>query len=169
MNRLVLWVAQGFGVGRLPFAPGTWGTLVGTGWVLTLVASGSFTAFALGTLAGLVLSVRWCGAAEILLREQDPPSVVLDEIAALPLAFLGWLAWRQMHGGFPSVAALVDAHGLGLTLLAFGFFRVLDIAKPWPIRASQALPGGWGVTVDDVLAALGVNLLWVAAAWAGWL
>ncbi|NBV23537.1 MAG: hypothetical protein EBS05_16660, partial [Proteobacteria bacterium] len=30
---------------------------------------------------------------------------------------------------------------------------------PWPVRQSQSLPGGWGVTVDDLLAALYVNLV----------
>ena len=38
-------------------------------------------------------------------------------------------------------------------------FRLFDITKPWPIGASQALPGGWGVTIDDLLAALYVNII----------
>ena len=36
-------------------------------------------------------------------------------------------------------------------------FRFFDIAKPWPVRQSQVLPGGWGITIDDVLAAVYVN------------
>jgi phosphatidylglycerophosphatase A len=36
---------------------------------------------------------------------------------------------------------------------------LFDIIKPWPVRQSQALPGGWGITVDDVLAAGYVNLV----------
>ena len=41
----------------------------------------------------------------------------------------------------------------------FAAFRFFDVLKPWPVRQSQRLPGGWGVTMDDVLAALYVNLL----------
>jgi phosphatidylglycerophosphatase A len=39
----------------------------------------------------------------------------------------------------------------------FAAFRFFDVAKPWPVRQSQALPGGWGITVDDFLAAFYVN------------
>jgi phosphatidylglycerophosphatase A len=43
------------------------------------------------------------------------------------------------------------------SLGVFVLFRFFDVLKPWPVRESQILPGGWGVTVDDVLAALYVN------------
>jgi phosphatidylglycerophosphatase A len=46
---------------------------------------------------------------------------------------------------------------LGISGL-FAAFRLFDIWKPWPVRQSQALPGGWGVTVDDFLAAIYVAL-----------
>ena len=49
-------------------------------------------------------------------------------------------------------------------LLIFAAFRVFDVAKPWPVKQSQSLPGGWGVTVDDFLAAIYVALL-TAGAW----
>jgi phosphatidylglycerophosphatase A len=45
--------------------------------------------------------------------------------------------------------------GLGIFLA----FRLFDIWKPWPVRQSQMLPGGWGITVDDVLAAIFVCLI----------
>ena len=44
-----------------------------------------------------------------------------------------------------------------LTLGVFVAFRFFDVAKPWPVYQSQSLPGGWGVTIDDVLAAVYVN------------
>ena len=43
------------------------------------------------------------------------------------------------------------------TLVVFLLFRLFDIWKPYPINSSQRLPGGWGVTLDDLLAALYVN------------
>lgn len=107
--------------------------------------------FALGTLAGLGASVWLCGEAERLLRQRDPGSVVLDEIAAVPLCFVSWIwFFVRQHGAWPGAADLLAWP----TLAAFVLFRVFDIWKPWPIRPSQELPGGWGVTVDDVLAAL---------------
>src|SRR5215831_12845392 len=59
-----LWVAQGFGVGRIPFAPGTAGSLIGLLWFALLLASGRFWIFLGGMLVGLALSVRWCDVAE---------------------------------------------------------------------------------------------------------
>ena len=48
------------------------------------------------------------------------------------------------------------------TLGVFAAFRFFDVLKPWPIRQSQSLPGGWGVTVDDALAAVYVNAVVLA-------
>ena len=155
-----LWIAQGFGAGRIPFAPGTFGSILGVGWFALLLASGRFWVLLLGTAAGLALSVWLCGIAERLLAQKDPGSVVLDEIAAMPVCFLAWVGLTSWHtGGLPHPAAMFS-HGQGwVTLGVFVAFRFFDILKPWPVRQSQSLPGGWGVTVDDVLAALYVNLL----------
>jgi phosphatidylglycerophosphatase A len=59
--------------------------------------------------------------------------------------------------------ALLAASGI------FVLFRLFDIAKPWPVKQSQCLPGGWGVTVDDMLAAGYVALLVAGAVALGWL
>ena len=163
MNGLVLWVAQGFGVGRVPFAPGTFGSLVGVLWFLALLAPGRPWIFCAGVIASVPLSVWLCGVAGKILRQNDPGSVVLDEIIALPFCFGGWLVWDWVRvGRWPAPDEfLTGRHGL-MTVAIFVLFRVFDIAKPWPVRQSQALPGGWGVTVDDLLAALFVNLVVVA-------
>jgi phosphatidylglycerophosphatase A len=153
MNGFVLWVAQGFGSGRIPFAPGTFGSLVGLLWFFVLLQTRNFWLYLLGTLLGLAASVWLCGKAERILNQTDPGSIVLDEIAAMPLCFavaLGvpWFTRQELPAPkWPFVAII------------FVLFRIMDIAKPWPIRRSQKLPGGWGVTVDDALAALFVALL----------
>ena len=153
-----LWLAQGFGIGRIPVAPGTFGSGVGVLWFALLLLTGHAWLFVAGMLAAIALSVWLCGVAEQLLGKTDPGSVVLDEIAALPVCFLGLVAikWYQT-GSLPAPAGFFSSHGWLLTLGVFIAFRFFDVAKPWPIRQSQALPGGWGVTVDDVLAALYVN------------
>src|SRR6185503_19500392 len=83
-----------------------------------------------------------------------PGSIVLDEIIAIPFCFLPWVAseWFR-HGTLPQPEFFFQDRALALTLLTVALFRVFDIAKPWPIRQIQRLPGGWGVTVDDLIAA----------------
>jgi phosphatidylglycerophosphatase A len=156
-----LWVAQGFGVGRrVPFGPGTAGSVLGLLWFALLDATGSLWLYLAGTIAGLALSVWLCGIAERLLKETDPSSVVLDEITALPVCFLPWVfcEWHR-RGTLPSPTLFGGVHTWYVTVGIFFLFRVFDILKPWPICQSQRLPGGWGVTVDDLLAAIAVALV----------
>src|SRR4051794_36380341 len=91
MERVQLWIAQGFWVGRIPVAPGTFGSVLGVFWVAALVSSRSLWCYTLGTMLGLACSIWLCGRAEQILSRTDPSSVVLDEIAAMPLCFAGWL------------------------------------------------------------------------------
>jgi phosphatidylglycerophosphatase A len=100
-----------------------------------------------------------CGVAEVELGQKDPSSVVMDEIVAMPVCFGSWLGihcWQT--DAFPRIdLSLVKANWLP-TVGIFLAFRLFDVWKPWPVRQSQVLPGGWGVTIDDILAALYVNL-----------
>lgn len=150
-----LFVAQGFGIGWIPFAPGTFGSLLGLVWFAMLIATGNFWAYLAGAIEGIAFSIWLCDDAEKILGETDPGSVVLDEIIAIPFCFLPWVwgAWSQ-HGALPDVSHFFTGSGLWMTLTLFVLFRVFDIWKPWPIRQVQRLPGGWGVTVDDLLAAV---------------
>ena len=154
-----LWIAQGFGVGRIPVAPGTFGSVVGVAWFALLLLTGKLWLFAAGTVAGVALSVWLCGVGEELLGKKDPQSVVLDEIAAIPVCFLGWVAVLTAKTGMlPPLEVFFSAYGWLLTLGVFALFRFFDVLKPWPVWQSQSLPGGWGVAIDDVLAAVYVNL-----------
>ena len=156
----MLWVAQGFGIGRIPVAPGTFGSLLGVLWFGLLLLTRHLWLFAVGTIAGLALSVWLCGVAEKTLGQKDPGSVVLDEITALPISFFAWVTivlWQT--GSLPSFAYFLSARTWPLTLGVFVASRLFDVAKPWPVHQSQSLPGGWGITVDDVLAAVYVNLV----------
>src|SRR5687767_7359279 len=98
-----VFVAQGFGIGKIPLAPGTFGSLVGLVWFAMLIATGNFWAYLAGALEGIAFSIWLCDDAEKILGEQDPGSVVLDEIIAIPFCFLPWVAiewWRV--GALPS-------------------------------------------------------------------
>lgn len=159
LNRLafIVWIAQGFGAGSFPVAPGTVGSLVGLLWFALLVTTGKLWLFAAFTFAGFCLSVLVCGAAERILRQTDPGSVVMDEITAMPLCFWGWIAIRLWQAKTVDLETFFSRQNWVLTLGVFVLFRFFDVLKPWPVRQSQRLPGGWGVTIDDVLAALYVN------------
>lgn len=162
---LVIWLAQGFGIGRIPWAPGTFGSLLGLGWfaILLLIAQWSPVSALVLFLGSIMASVWTCEAAEILLGEKDPGSIVLDEIVALPTCFLGWVfhLWLQLET-LPSLDFFFGPTTWFLALGVFLAFRFFDIAKPWPVRQSQDLPRGWGVVLDDQLAALYVNLVVLA-------
>ncbi len=167
-EQLLLWLAQGFGLGRIPWAPGTFGSLLGLLWFVLLLAAGKLWVLAAGTLAGLGFSVCLSDAAERTLGQKDPTTVIVDEITAMPVCFLSWVViFACRSGGLPDVQYFFSRANWPLTLGVFATFRFFDVVKPWPVRQSQSLPGGWGVTIDDFLAAVYVNVLVVAVYAAG--
>src|ERR1051325_5967148 len=88
MQGFTLWLAQGFGIGRIPVMPGTFGSLLGILWTMLLLATQNLWLYLIGTAGGVLVSVWLCGAAERILMKKDPSSVVLDEISAIPICFL---------------------------------------------------------------------------------
>lgn len=129
-------LALGFGSGLAPVAPGTFGSLVGLGLALLVLEAGWWSA-ALATLAVTVAGVWICGESARRLGVHDHPAIVWDEIAGMMLVML---------------AAPATAWG---ALAAFALFRLFDVWKPWPIREiDHGLPGGAGIMLDDILAAL---------------
>src|SRR5438309_679888 len=90
---LPLWLAQGFGLGGLPVAPGTFGSLLGLDWAMLLLWPRNALINIVGTIAGLALCIWACGRAERQLNAKDPSSVVLDEISAMLLCFAVWLTF----------------------------------------------------------------------------
>ena len=164
-DRCLLFFAQGLGSGRLPFAPGTGGSIVGIGWTWLLISSGSLGWFLFGTIALLIGAIWICGQAEKILGAHDPGSVVLDEIAALPVCFLPLVVMEVLlRGGLDPVGHFGLRNVLLGLAAGFALFRLFDIWKPGPIRVAQRLPGGLGVVIDDFFAALAVALVlpWLA-------
>jgi phosphatidylglycerophosphatase A len=138
-------IATGFGVGLLPSAPGTWGSLAALpiGWAIHYLAG----PMALAATAMAAFALGWWAAAKLVeaSRLSDPGFIIIDEVAAQ------WLVL---------VAAPLDWRAY---LAAFVLFRIFDIAKPWPIRAAERrVAGGLGVMLDDVLAALYALILLLA-------
>lgn len=141
---LLYLIASGFFTGRLPLAPGTWGSLLAVlvvGGLAFLRPSLLFPVqvvlFWLAVLAALL------SAGAVARREgaSDPSVVVIDEIAGQWLCLL-----------FVPPTAL----GLGA---GFVLFRLLDLWKPFPARQSEQLPGAAGILLDDLIAGLYAGLL----------
>jgi len=129
-------------VGRLRKAPGTWGSVAGLAYFVVIFHSLSTGAVLLLSAVTIYLAAALCGEAEVRLGRRDPGEVVLDEFVVLPLCFV---EWPLMTKAAPAWAVF---------LAGFGLFRLYDILKPFGIRRLQDLPGGWGVVIDDVAAAL---------------
>jgi phosphatidylglycerophosphatase A len=140
--RIATFLASGFGVGFIPVAPGTFGSVLGVGIVGLLALTGISQAwYALLCvavfLAGVPISRRAAEAGGV----KDPGWIVIDEIAAILFIFINL--------PFNPVTAL----------LGFLVFRVFDITKPYPIRLLEKLPHGWGIMTDDVAAGFYTGLL----------
>ena len=157
--KLTVFLAQGFGAGRMPFAPGTFGSVVGFLPFVVLLGLGNLWWYIAGVLVLALGAVPLCGRAEVILNQKDPGSIVLDEIVAIPFCFLSWVGLVYFKTGvWPSPHYFFVEHW-PMSIGVFIAFRFFDVLKPWPVRQSQRLPAGWGVVVDDLLAAGYVNLL----------
>ncbi len=140
-DRSVLFLATGCGVGRIPLAPGTFGSAAALP-LCWLVGGWHAAAGAAAVIAFIGAAVWVARGAERLLGAKDPGCIVVDEIAGMLVTFLGI--------PFTPLSALAG----------FALFRGLDIAKPYPIRwVERRLAGGTGVVMDDVVAGVFANLL----------
>ncbi len=140
--RLATFLASGFGVGFIPFAPGTFGSLLGVGIVGLLALTGISQAwYAALCVAVFLFGVPCRRRAAEAAGAKDPGWVVLDEIAAILFVFI------------------TLPFNLVTAILGFVVFRVFDISKPYPIRLLEKLPHGWGIMSDDVAAGFYTGLI----------
>jgi phosphatidylglycerophosphatase A len=165
--RFALFVATACGLGYLPKAPGTWGSLAGvliyyfiqfyfplssaTGRPLGLGARATLSSMTVLPIAILiaVVGVLTANSVERYSGTEDPQFVVIDEVSGQLFAYLFAIApvnWKYL-------------------VLGFILFRVFDIWKPFPARQAESLPGGWGIMADDWAAAVYAGIgLWIARA-----
>jgi phosphatidylglycerophosphatase A len=147
------------GVGYLPLAPGTWGSLVGIGLYLlirgvlmktllsvtvksnTVYLFYAVVAFEVVFVSSLSLLGVWAASrTEQLSGKKDPSKVVIDEVAGqfialIPVPFIIKTGWWWF-------------------ILAFILFRFFDIVKPYPARTFESLKGGLGIMADDIVAGI---------------
>jgi phosphatidylglycerophosphatase A len=136
LRKLAHFLAFGFGAGKAPVAPGTFGTLVGILAYLLLLPLSALS-YAVTVLALFALGVWLCQVTERDLGVHDHPGIVWDEIVGyLITMFMAPAGWVWIVAGF---------------LL----FRLFDIWKPFPIRQlERRIQGGFGNMLDDALAGL---------------
>lgn len=145
-----------FGVGYLPFAPGTYGSAVGVGiyllvrqfeisgeiyltrfdWQINQVNAWQHVANLIVFLFFCLLGIWAANRATVLFRTKDPQQAVVDEVIGQLIVFL----------------FVPFTIGWQLILAGFLLFRLFDIWKPYPIDSLQNLPAGIGVCADDILA-----------------
>lgn len=137
-----------FGIGMIPGMPGTYASLATAALFTVLWLALGMTSY---IVAGVLMLVSvgagfWlCPWAEDCFRKKDPGQLVIDEVAGqlltLLIVFLLALVLKPMaQRPVAQIAA------------AFLLFRLFDVVKPWPIRAIEKWPGGWGVVMDDLMA-----------------
>jgi phosphatidylglycerophosphatase A len=134
MNKVIKFLATGFGSGYAPYFPGTVGSVVAA--VIAYLYSLQLWQIAILCLIGIFI----CGRAEAIFKEHDSPHIVFDEFCGMFIA-----AWQLAN----PVAIIT----------AFIIFRFFDIQKPYPINKLQSLSGGWGIMADDIVAGVFARVL----------
>lgn len=141
LTRVAVFLAQGFGVGCSPVAPGTLGTAVAIPLVCLqfIWSTGVYLVF---VLLFVLVAVYVASVAEKQMERPDDPSIVIDEIAGflIAMACVPLTVWSMLVG--------------------FVLFRVFDIFKPPPVSTvERKISGGLGIVGDDLVAGLMTNVL----------
>lgn len=139
--RAARWLATWFGCGNSPVAPGTVGSLGTLPLHFALRALGPVPHAAVTVMLS-VIGIWASQRVAAALDEEDPSSVVIDEVAGTLLAM-----------------GIARPTGIAGELVALALFRVLDITKPGIIdRAQRLRPPGLGIMADDVLAGVAAGV-----------
>ncbi len=137
-NPLHVIVSTFFGIGYLPFIPGTYGSIAG---VFLFFLMRDVRVYAVITAVVVAAGFLTGGRAEKFFNKKDPSRVVIDEVAGMLLT-LACVPPRAM-----------------LVIIAFFLFRLLDTIKPYPADRLQQLRGSAGIMVDDIVAAVYANIV----------
>ena len=133
MSFLARFLATGFFTGYFPFGPGTAGSLLAV--LLYAFIPSTDTALFLPAVLFFLLVGRWSAyRVEQISGVKDNQVIVIDEVVGM------WVSLLFMPKRWP------------VLLLALLLFRFFDILKPFPVRRSEAMPSGWGVMMDDLIA-----------------
>ena len=138
-------VASVFGVGFLPIAPGTWGSLFCCIlFGLVFIFENTIINWFLILAAFHLLGFACCSRAELIFNKKDASYIVIDECAGQSIALLPLLFFTNL----PLLFIIIGI------IASFLLFRFFDIVKPFGINELQRLKNGVGVMADDILAGI---------------
>jgi len=139
LDRLAIGIATAAGVGFIPKAPGTAGSVVGV-LLYVLIQWLELSAYYPHVIIFVLITGTWASSRVEYLYGHDSQRIVIDEVAGQMITF-AWAAGK-FHLPVFDIAA------------GFLLFRLFDIVKPFPLRRLEACRGGLGVVADDVGAGL---------------
>ncbi|MFU8780213.1 MAG: phosphatidylglycerophosphatase A [Kiritimatiellia bacterium] len=137
LQRVAVFFATGFGTGFSPFASGTVGTLPAIPFVYFVWPLLDWPVQAVVATGLALLAIPICSAAERQFRTKDDGRIVADEYMTFPICMIG-----------------LPGNSLLMLAIAFVTCRLFDILKPEPADRLQAIKGGTGIVLDDVVASL---------------
>ncbi len=146
MNPILKLLTTWFGLGFVPFAPGTAASVAG---VILAYVLAPFSFWYIATIV-VLFAVGVIGSQQLEkeLGNKDPRFAVIDEVVGMMVALVG------LPITFP------------IAICGFFLFRAFDMFKIYPINKFESMPGGWGIMMDDIMAGLYTNIaLHIAWAW----
>jgi phosphatidylglycerophosphatase A len=136
-----------FGSGHAPIVPGTFGTLASLPLAVAAALWLPLWGYLLLTLVVTLTGIWAADRTAARVGRKDPGIVVVDEAAGMLITLAGApVTWLSVGAGFV-------------------LFRIMDILKPFPARRLEALPGGYGIVVDDLFAGAYAAILLRAVLW----
>ena len=134
-----------FGIGLVPWAPGTAGSLAAVAAAFVVNSVLDFALFVVAAIAATAIGLRAACAVKLEPGEEDPSEFVMDEfagqwVALLPVSYLYWNTDAGLHLVIAGAAA------------SFALFRYFDIVKPGPVGWADRIKGGMGIMLDDLIA-----------------
>jgi len=139
IDNISKFISSFFGLGFIPFAPGTFGSLAGVAIYYFLWRKELIFYAVLFFL--IMIGFAAAGRAERACGKKDPGFIVIDEVVGSMIAFI-----------------LVSVNLINI-IIVFALFRIMDVTKPFPIKRIEDMPSGFGIMLDDVVAGFYANII----------
>jgi phosphatidylglycerophosphatase A len=140
IHKIILFFSSFFYVGYIKYAPGTFASLI-TFFLWKLLVPYNYIIHIYILVSIYILSVALSFYAENIYNKHDDKRIVIDEVAGVCFSF----------SFLPKNVVLL--------ILGFILFRIIDITKPCFISRVQNFGGGFGITMDDVISGVFVNIV----------
>ena len=128
------------GIGKLPIAPGTWGSIFAC---LVFIYISHYVDMLIVVILSIPFSIWICEKASINLIEKDHKSIVIDELVGIWIALV------------PALYLSTQTSRTYYAVLALIFFRLFDILKPFPVSYfDKNFKNGLGIVLDDLIAGI---------------